>query len=783
MRIGLGAGRPRVLAVIATTQAEAARGVRHALTANSPHPVYVWCAEAGSGPADAARYFPNATGASLRRDLRGLWPALSIVFWSGKFGFAGLKSAPFLAPPFRVVIGNEAGGFFSPRPLPLAKHFARRLRDGVVWVARRVKDEAWSLLYRVGERLRDVLMLLVSGGLLVLAAVAQLTPPGARYFMSRMSGGKPEPQVLTPPRDGSCVEVAMPVRLWPRKALARAVAASQAEFIVLRARGETASAEPLIEMALGTNAFAVARQQAFAGWRARVATKHPFRRLQPGEASEVFAPHGTLIVMRRSTLAEWGVPRAWTAGTALLLLYWRAAAADYASYALGDESRVGDEPAMALEDAEFVVRLGMSAALRALAPMEPERRRGNIAFLQPAKFVEQGRPRVLVVSPYLPFPLSHGGAVRIYNLCRELAGEVDFHLVCFREANEVVRYDELQRIFRSVQVVDIDEEPVESELPKQVAGYQSGAMAGLIRRSARGCDLVQFEYTQMALYREFAGPVPAILVEHDITWTLYRQLADAAPDDAGAKEQYDLWLRFETNALRKADAVWTMSEADYLLADAAGARKIRLVPNGVDLQRYQPEPRGPQTQTILFVGSFRHLPNLLAFEALRGRIMPEVWKVFPDAKLHAIAGPRHKRAATLAKKRGVLTPDSRVRIEGFVEDVRPAYRDCTVVAVPVPVSAGTNIKVVEAMAAGRAVVSNAVGCQGLGLADGEDLLVREIGPEFAQGITALLSDRDLCERIALHGRRTVERRFGWDRIAREGLACYRELTGHRSQSI
>jgi glycosyltransferase involved in cell wall biosynthesis len=306
-------------------------------------------------------------------------------------------------------------------------------------------------------------------------------------------------------------------------------------------------------------------------------------------------------------------------------------------------------------------------------------------------------------------------------------------------------------------------------------------MAGLIRRLVAqcACDLVQLEYTQMAIYLERAAPLPAILVEHDITWTLYRQLADSG--DGAAQQQFDLWHTFELAALQKAQAVWVMSEADHTLAATARPKPgVWLVPNGVDLKRYQPEPPATGPLTILFVGSFRHLPNLLAFEALRGRIMPDVWKVFPDARLHAIAGPQHERAATLAKKRGVLMPDSRIRIQGFVEDVRPAYREATLVAVPVPVSAGTNIKVVEAMATGRPVVSNAVGCQGLGLSDNHDLLIREIGPEFAAGINQLLADAALRERIAEQGRRTAEERFGWDAIAREALACYRELTAEYS---
>ena len=98
-------------------------------------------------------------------------------------------------------------------------------------------------------------------------------------------------------------------------------------------------------------------------------------------------------------------------------------------------------------------------------------------------------------------------------------------------------------------------------------------------------------------------------------------------------------------------------------------------------------------------------------------------------------------------------------------------------AVPVPVSAGTNIKVLEAMACGRAIVSNAVGAQGLGLKDGADLLIREIGVDFSAAIIALLADAELRERIAKHARRTAEEHFGWDAIALEALACYRQLNG------
>ncbi|HZL56482.1 MAG TPA: glycosyltransferase family 4 protein, partial [Bryobacteraceae bacterium] len=261
---------------------------------------------------------------------------------------------------------------------------------------------------------------------------------------------------------------------------------------------------------------------------------------------------------------------------------------------------------------------------------------------------------------------------------------------------------------------------------------------------------------------DYTGEVPAILVEHDITFTLYDQLAQA-----GQGLPADRWLDFEREALQCSNAVWTMSEHDRAIAIAHGAsrRTTAVVPNGVDLQRFHPEQRQTTGPSVLFVGSFRHLPNLLAFEALRQTVMPLVWKEFPDCRLSAIAGPEHEKAVRIARKLPLLAKDPRISIHGFVEDVRPAYRECDTVAIPLPVSAGTNIKLIEAMACGRTVVSTPVGCRGLDLNDGAEILIRDIGPAFAEALVALLRDPQLRNAIAATARSTAERRFGWDAIA------------------
>jgi glycosyltransferase involved in cell wall biosynthesis len=779
--------RPKVIAVIGATRADVERAVRHAQCGDSNLPIWAYCAEdvpaESAGPlAGCARFVSGGDALRFREDLRPVWPALSIIAWTGSRAPAALKLGAFFIPPFRVLVLNEAGDFFPATPAGIARHAIRRSRDVSVSHARRTADLTRSLAWRTGERVGDIFSWAWAVFLATLAAVARWTSPRANAAVM----GSRQPAIQQKPAAGDrFVVVTIPNRGWPRRAVRRAVAGSDAEFVVLRGRDEPESAtavRSLVAAARETNAFAAARQAAHSAWRGRIVAKHPFRRLQPGEVSEVFAPFSSLLVLRRSTLSKLGVPRALTFGGALMILFWKASSAGLRSIAVGHDGAVTDEPAMELEDAELGRRLKLSPSLRALGPLRPARFRGNVAWSPAHSWALRGRPRVLVVSPYLPFPLSHGGAVRIYNICRALADRVDFVLACFREANENVDYERLHEVFREVYVVDQDEKGFDpaglGDLPRQVAEYRNPAMADLVRTLCleHRVDLVQLEYTQLAEYRDETGAVPVILVEHDITFTLYRQLyeADGKPE---TRREYDRWLEFEREALQCVNRVWTMSSDDRAEAISYGAteRHAAVIPNGVDLERFRATPKPDGPPKVLFVGSFRHLPNLLAFEALRESIMPEVWRAIPDAILHVVAGPDHERAALLAGKKALLESDPRILIEGFVEDVRPAYSSADVVAVPLPLSAGTNIKVMEAMACARAVVSTPAGCRGLDLVDGRDLIVTDAS--FAGAIVELLRNEDLRMKIATEGRKTAERRFGWDAIAEDALRCYAALIG------
>jgi glycosyltransferase involved in cell wall biosynthesis len=353
-------------------------------------------------------------------------------------------------------------------------------------------------------------------------------------------------------------------------------------------------------------------------------------------------------------------------------------------------------------------------------------------------------------------------------------------LACFGEKNDVVDYAHLHEVFREVHVVGLDEVNHDPSLPDAVAGYESSAMRALIYRicAEHPVDLVQIEYTQMAGYREAAPNVPAILVEHDITFSLYRQFAERDKTPA-ATRNFQLWHKFESERLQAYDAVWTMSEDDRDLALSTGASPdvVAVVPNGVSIENFRPSPEPRGQHEILYVGSFRHLPNYLAFEELSARIMPVVWETLPNATLRVVAGPRHEEFWT-----GSKDIDPRITVHGFVSDIASFYRNCTIAVAPLPVSAGTNIKVMEALASARAMVTTPVGCAGLGLRHRYDAMVCDL-PSFPRAICELLNKPVLRRSIGRHARETAEARFSWESIQERAADSYLRLLGEAESAV
>jgi glycosyltransferase involved in cell wall biosynthesis len=386
-----------------------------------------------------------------------------------------------------------------------------------------------------------------------------------------------------------------------------------------------------------------------------------------------------------------------------------------------------------------------------------------------------GKPRVLIVSAYLPFPLSHGGAVRIHNLTARAAADWDQVLVCFAETDTPPPPELLARFVEIVLIQRAGSHTtIASDRPEAVEQFSSDAFRAALRLTVSKWSpvIAQLEFTQMAQYAGDCAPASPILVEHDITFDLYRQMAQQS-DDWDLQRELKRWESFETAAWREMKCVVAMSGKDQ--AAIAGTRSV-VLPNGVDPDRFRVSFHEPEPRRILFVGSFSHLPNLMALAFFLDDAWPCLRGEAPDVTLHIIAGSNHEYFLDYHSRQVRLRLNQPgIEIEGFVADVRPAYERAAVVIAPLVASAGTNLKILEAMACGRPVVSTPAGVNGLDLAPGTDFVLVHTGAEMADAIAKLFASPDDCRRLSTAGRRRVEESYGWDEIAHRQTELYREL--------
>ena len=389
-----------------------------------------------------------------------------------------------------------------------------------------------------------------------------------------------------------------------------------------------------------------------------------------------------------------------------------------------------------------------------------------------------GKPVVLIAAPYVPFPLSHGGAVRMYNLMRRAAADYDQVLVTFCDELKTPPKELLDVCVEIVQVKREGRHDLPSSVrPDVVEEFDSPAMHAALQMMTRKWqpDIAQLEFTQFAQYDADCRPAPTILVEHDITLDLCSQLLSKG-EDWELREQYDKWVRFEQEAWSRMDAVVVMSRKDSRMV--TGGKQVATLINGVDLQRFQPLGPQPEEGRILFIGSFAHLPNVLAVDWFLEEVWPRIQT--PGVKLHIIAGSRPGYFLDLYKDRVRPRLDQPgIEVQDFVSDVRPAYGRASVVIAPLQASAGTNIKIMEAMAMAKAIVSTSGGVNGLEVTPDQDYLHADEGATFASAIDRLLTDPVLRANIESSARATALKRYSWDRVAAEQTRLYEQLRQSR----
>lgn len=394
--------------------------------------------------------------------------------------------------------------------------------------------------------------------------------------------------------------------------------------------------------------------------------------------------------------------------------------------------------------------------------------------------------KILMLTPYLPYPLLTGGQTRSFNLIKRLSSlGHEITLFCLvKDESERVFVPHLQKFCKEVQVFNRPQKPWtlknilrtgSSFFPFLVIrNWASGEKEAIEKKLKEDSfDLIHAE-TFYVMPHIPKTEIPILLVEQTIEHLVYRHFADGFKPvflrpllylDVSKMKYWELkyWQR--------AKRVVAMSREDKktMMAELAGLN-VDIVPNGVDSKFFgRSVIERLKEPVVLYLGNFTWLQNREAVDILVGKIWPVIKSRLPKVKLWIIGKDAQKFFPKLESEN--------IRVEE-VRDVRQIYQQASVLVAPVYGGGGTRYKNFEAFASGLPVVTTSIGIRGTEAADGVEVIVRDKPNEIASEAIRLLTDQRLYNRIAENAKKMVKAKYDWDPIARNLSRIYEDL-GHK----
>lgn len=376
-------------------------------------------------------------------------------------------------------------------------------------------------------------------------------------------------------------------------------------------------------------------------------------------------------------------------------------------------------------------------------------------------------------------PLDSGGKIRSYNILRELSCRHDVTLFTFYAEHPNDQHVDLKRMFARVirhplhiprahsfgEVAHYSSR-IFSRQPYQILKYckpQVAESLGALLQQQR-FDVIVCDFLVAAGVIPWNFPCPKVFFAHNVEaliWKRHFELARNPVWKGICWREYWTTAQAERRYLSLADHVLTVSDTDrehFLRLN--GPTKISVIPTGVDLEFFRPMAGEEQPDTVVFTGSMDWMPNEDGIFYFVQDILPRIRKEIPDASLLVVGRNPSSRLVELGRT------TKGVEVTGKVDDIRPYLQHGSVYIVPLRVGSGTRLKIFEAMAMGKAVVSTSIGAEGLPVRPGRDVLIADNSEEFAGAVVGLLRDRVRRSELGRAARQLVAQQHGWDSVAR-----------------
>lgn len=394
--------------------------------------------------------------------------------------------------------------------------------------------------------------------------------------------------------------------------------------------------------------------------------------------------------------------------------------------------------------------------------------------------------KILMLTPYLPYPLLSGGQIRTYNLLKQLAKSHQVTLFSLIKDDSERQYiPELEQYCYKVEVFKRSKQPftLRNIIKTALSSYPFLVMRNHVPETIKAVkrELATGEYDLIHAETFYMMPhipattIPTILAEQTIEYLGYESYA-----------QNTRWLplkpllyfdilkikHWEKHFWQSCTKLIVMSQDDkeFIGQEIGNLQKIEVVSNGVDSAWFAQKPKKlPAQPTILSVGTFNWLPNVEAVNFLIQKVWPLIKKQMPEARLWVVGNSPTPDIYNYQQS------DSSITVTGGIPDIRDAFNGAHVLVAPVFSGKGTRYKVLEALAAKTPVVATEIAVEGLGVDHGRHVLTNNTAEGLARETVRLLSSPSLREQLAKNGRAYVSSHYDWQSISRKLDAIYKEL--------
>jgi polysaccharide biosynthesis protein PslH len=402
--------------------------------------------------------------------------------------------------------------------------------------------------------------------------------------------------------------------------------------------------------------------------------------------------------------------------------------------------------------------------------------------------------RILFLTAHLPFPPFSGGRRREFELISRLGKDFEIHLCSITKTweTDIMYISNLLyscasvNLFKAVFNYNKQYAIYPNQIKRHTSEEASSYISFLLKN--KPFDVVHVEGYYLMQHLPIKPDIPVLLVEHNIECLLNLQrfkLATIQQDKSYYWQEYVYTLKWERTFWKRATKCVTLTTEDESnMRQLEPHIDIRTIPNGIDHRKMIDEAASSnicknsivsaKCPSILFVGNFLYEPNIDAALYFSQLIFPLILKDVPNAKLHLVGNAPPPEVSS-------LTLNKQIKVSGYVDSLTNFYKDADVVVCPLRIGGGVKVKVLEALNAGKAIVSTSIGAQGLNLSTYPSLTVADEVADFAEKVVRFLLDPQKRYRQEQQALAYASILPTWDQATEAFVQCYKEIIDCRNR--